>query len=143
MTDREEFEKWYKTTNKGEVSRFEIWQARGELDAVKIKELEGNSTTTSLPIAWMWDNNGVTEYTQDVYSVEYYSKTYGVTMTPLYSIDKGQWENWSNAVAEKLCIAIDRLKDRDNKIIELTAKLDKALEDNKYSHIFYARELNK
>ena len=27
MTDREEFEKWYKSTNKGELSRFEIWQA--------------------------------------------------------------------------------------------------------------------
>ena len=41
MTEREEFEKWYKTTkNKGELSRFEIWQARGELDAVRIKELE-------------------------------------------------------------------------------------------------------
>ena len=40
MTDREEFKKWYKTTNKGELSRFEIWQARGELDAVRIKELE-------------------------------------------------------------------------------------------------------
>ena len=51
MTDREEFEKWfgkdtgYKSANKelyGKIKEamFSAWQARGELDAVRIKELE-------------------------------------------------------------------------------------------------------
>ena len=50
MTDREEFEKWWKLFEDVPTSTWDnehlhnlailAWQARGELDAVKIKELE-------------------------------------------------------------------------------------------------------
>ena len=40
MTDREEFEKWYKSTNKGELSRFEIWQAADEIERLKAETQE-------------------------------------------------------------------------------------------------------
>ena len=51
MTDREEFEKWWRETKGTDIPytglasftedvMFSAWQARGELDDVKIKELE-------------------------------------------------------------------------------------------------------
>ena len=41
MTDREEFEKWYKSTNKGELSRFEIWQAATLDEYLRDTHVEG------------------------------------------------------------------------------------------------------
>ena len=122
MTDREEFEKWYKTTNKGEVSRFEIWQARGALDAVRIKELE----LANKILIGMTDNmaNQISEYEV---------------------IDKGQLERIKELEAKfeheqkdctKKCdiyIATKKQMDYEKnlasaqtEIAELTAKLDKA-----------------
>jgi hypothetical protein len=37
------------------------------------------------PVAWSWNNDGVIEYSIDVYAKEYYEKHYGVVMTPLYA----------------------------------------------------------
>jgi hypothetical protein len=36
-------------------------------------------------VAWSWDNDGVIEYSIDVYAKEYYEKHYGVVMTSLYA----------------------------------------------------------
>jgi hypothetical protein len=37
------------------------------------------------PVAWMWDNDGVNEYTVNADAVAYYTEIYGVVMQPLYT----------------------------------------------------------
>jgi hypothetical protein len=37
------------------------------------------------PVAWMWDDNGVTNYSDDFELVEYYQSKHLVSTTPLYT----------------------------------------------------------
>lgn len=53
-----------------------------ELDAYVESEIDKR---LGEPVAWSWDNDGVIEYSIDVYAKEYYEKHYGVVMTPLYA----------------------------------------------------------
>lgn len=75
-----EFDKFFEfpTDDKSQVSSTSC-----KLFAVHIAELERNKFGE--PVAWMWDNDGVIEYSIDIYAKEYYEKHYGVVMTPLYA----------------------------------------------------------
>ena len=71
MTDREEFEKWLKENyTKGYITDSDrklatgAWQARGELDAVRIKELEDRlNDTKNYHIEWCGANVKIEELT--------------------------------------------------------------------------------
>lgn len=78
MTDREEFEKWLKENyTKGYITDSDrklakgAWQARGALDAVRIKELEDR-----LRFQDEWLSNGVYYTTEEAFKLhdEYNSK---------------------------------------------------------------------
>ena len=58
MTDLDEFEKWYtenkwNTTNHTKELMQKTWQARGELDAVRIKELEAKLDKAKEALKWI------------------------------------------------------------------------------------------
>ena len=90
MTDREEFEKWWESEfNCAEgYGAFEAWQARGALDAVRVKE----------PIGYV-DEFGNFEFTMQMWMEE----EPNVTWTPVYTTPPSrEWVGLSDAEIEGL-----------------------------------------
>ena len=84
MTDREEFEKWAKHhdvntmrmtisnayMSNGAYLAWASWQARGELDAVRIKELEAKLDKAREALKWSLATIDVSDWEDDIYMSE-------------------------------------------------------------------------
>ena len=144
MTDREEFEKWFNEEFGDDYTHTEAmllaWQARGEIDAVRIKELEARlNDTKNYHIEWCGANVKIAELTvknkelEDKLNelVKFHSSADKLAEKQVECIDKLAELTAKNKKLEvenhALGLIIDNEdKELADKIAELTSKLDKA-----------------